>query len=185
VANSVGGGYGSFSEQGGVTTNIEAVQVEAPAPERRVCAAFRAVAQAMTIRASCLDDKDVPHPASQVSPERQVANGFEGEIYRCIAGTRLQYTMLQSEGASDGQSMSCRKGEALYHQSNGRLECRAQKPARDCNERSLLRRYGAGVKVLSAVAGQECVAWRTEAAAGPSSTGAGGAAPLELSAIQP
>jgi hypothetical protein len=181
----VGGGYGSFSEQGGVTTNIEAVQVEAPASDRRVCAAFRAVARVTTIRASCLDDKDVPHPASQVSPERQVANGFEGEIYRCIAGTRLQYTMLQSEAASDGQSMSCRKGEALYHQNNGRLECRAQKPARDCNERSLLRRYGAGLKVLSAVAGQECVTWRTEAAAGPPLTGASGPAPLELSAIQP
>ena len=27
----------------------------------------------------------------------------------------------------------------------GRIECRAQKPARDCNERSLLRRFGAGI----------------------------------------
>ena len=31
----------------------------------------------------------------------------------------------------------------------GSLECRPQKPARDCNERSLLRRFGVGLKVLT------------------------------------
>jgi hypothetical protein len=49
---------------------------------------------------------------------------------------------------------------ALYHSADGRLTCRPQKPARDCNERSLLRRYGAGVKVMKAAAAQTCVAYR-------------------------
>jgi hypothetical protein len=165
LANSVGGGYGSFSELGGVTTSIESVQVEGAEPQRRICTAFRARAVAATVRASCLDDKDVPHPASQVSPDRRVADAFEGEIYRCIAGTRLQYTLATSEAAAEGRSVGCAKGQALWRRRDGALECRAQVPARDCNERSLLRRYGAGVKTVTVQTGQECVAWREEASA--------------------
>ena len=182
LANTVGGGYGTFSESGGVTTTLDSVQVESPAPADRVCAAFRAATRVMAIRASCLDDKDVPHPASQVSPERRVADAYEGEVYRCIAGTRLQYTVLQSETAADGRSVSCRKGDALYRQRDGRLQCRPQKPARDCNERSLLRRYGAGMKLVAVFEQQECVSWRQagEASQAPQSTG-----PVEVSVSEP
>ena len=54
-------------------------------------------------------------------------------------------------------------GEALYHvpgKDAGRLECRPQKPARDCNERSLLRRFGAGIKILTIVITEKYTAYR-------------------------
>ena len=44
----------------------------------------------------------------------------------------------------------------------GQLSCRPQTPARDCNERSLLRRFGAGVKVLSMTLIETYTAWREE-----------------------
>ncbi|OYW74353.1 MAG: hypothetical protein B7Z26_11495 [Asticcacaulis sp. 32-58-5] len=40
------------------------------------------------------------------------------------------------------------KNDALWHE-GGIVECRRQAAARACNERSLLRRFGAGVKVLT------------------------------------
>ena len=57
--------------------------------------------------------------------------------------------------------MTCRKGEALWH-SRGVLECRPQTPERDCFERSALRRYGAGVKVLSLYREEKITEWREE-----------------------
>ena len=47
-----------------------------------------------------------------------------------------------------GQTMSCQKGEALWFE-RGALTCRVQIQQRQCNERSLLRRFGAGIKVLT------------------------------------
>ena len=45
------------------------------------------------IQAFCFDDKEVPHPASQVQPDREIAEAYEGEVYRCIAGTHMQVTI--------------------------------------------------------------------------------------------
>ncbi len=42
------------------------------------------------------------------------------------------------------------------------MECRPQKPGRDCNERSLLRRFGAGVKVLTMIMTETYTAYREE-----------------------
>ena len=42
------------------------------------------------------------------------------------------------------------------------IECRPQTPQRDCNERSLLRRYGAGVKILTLYREETYTAWREE-----------------------
>lgn len=98
------------------------------------------------IQASCIDDRNVPHPASQVRPSREVLESYEGEIYRCIVGTKLQWTKIDAEGGT-GETVVCDKGQALWYAGKV-LECRAQKPERDCHERSLLRRYGAGVKEL-------------------------------------
>ena len=70
-----------------------------------------------------------------------------------------------------GQTMACQKGDALFHvggrrgadgQGGGRLECRPQKPARDCNERSLLRRFGAGIKILTIMITERYTAYREE-----------------------
>ena len=79
-----------------------------------------------------------------------------------------------------GDTMSCAKGEALYHVAGGaaaadgghggRLECRPQRPARDCNERSLLRRFGAGVKVLWIAITERYTAYREESVQGSTAT---------------
>ena len=117
----------------------------------------------------------------QVCAERDVTAGYEGELFRCIAGARMQYTLADYAGSADfarGQTVSCLKGEALYHAAGGAVACRPQKPARDCNERSLLRRYGAGIKVLTLASARQCVSYRSETAEG-SAAGAGGALQLD------
>jgi len=162
-----GGGGGGFSDSGSVTTTIDSIHVESPAPPetRRICAVFKAAVKMVAIQASCLDDKSIPHPASQLGPDRNIVDGYEGEVYRCIAGARMQYTMADYSGAANfdhGQTLTCQKNEALYHTSAGVLQCRAQKPARDCNERSLLRRFGAGIKILKVSQSNICAEWRTE-----------------------
>lgn len=121
--------------------------------------ATRTTSERTTVRAACMDDKAVPHPASQVTPDKEIADSYDGEVYRCIAGTRMQYTL-------GDKTYDCQKGDALYHGPGGKLECRKQKPARDCNERSLLRRYGAGDKIMTVVRTETYTAHREEAAAG-------------------
>ncbi len=44
----------------------------------------------------------------------------------------------------------------------GTVSCRPQRSARDCNERSLLRRYGAGVKILTMYREEEYTEYREE-----------------------
>ncbi|WP_339915542.1 hypothetical protein [uncultured Brevundimonas sp.] len=114
--------------------------------------ATRRFQKRVVIQAVCIDDRSVPHPASQVRPDRDVYEDYDGELYRCLAGTWLQITIAEYEGEvrfDHGETMSCRKHEALWHGRGGNIECRPEKPERDCNERSLLRRYGAGVKILT------------------------------------
>lgn len=147
------GGGSAYSLEQNNASYIPALAVEsnAPAPTPPVCVSYSSLIKAVAIEAQCLDDKAVPHPASQVSPDRDVADTYEGEVYRCIAGARMQYTIAEYRGQADfnrGQTVVCRKGEALYHTAAGALQCRAQRAARDCNERSLLRRFGAGIKVM-------------------------------------
>ena len=161
-----GGGSGSWSPEGGVSTEISDIKVETtqppPIPVQPICLAWKAVARQMAIQATCLDDKSVPHPASQTFPERAVAPGYEGEVFRCIAGARMQYTLAEFSGQADfnhGQTIVCNKGESLYHSAAGALQCRPQTPARDCNERSLLRRFGAGIKVMAASGQRVCTQW--------------------------
>ena len=162
------GGGSSFSTSEGASSYIPNLAVESvETPEaRRICAEFRSVAKVVAVQAVCLDDKAIPHPASQVIPDRDLLASYEGEVFRCIAGTRMQYTLADYAGSADfgrGQTIPCLKGEALYHSATGQLACRPQRPARDCNERSLLRRYGAGIKIIRAGA-RQCVAYRTETA---------------------
>lgn len=210
-----GGGGAYFSVEQPYPTVISGLQVEAMAEaEAQVIqvpvTASRWSAFRVVIQAVCIDDRNIPHPASQVQPGREVFDSYEGELFRCIAGTRMQIAMVDLAAGFDfehvsfdhGQTMSCRKGESLwygrggaaggyaqayaeayagvYAQANGAavgygpggqmggyeqgdghgggqagmgqggvIECRPQKPERDCNERSLLRRYGAGLKVLT------------------------------------
>ena len=104
------------------------------------------------VRAVCVDDNGTPHPASRVDADERVGRSYEGEIYRCMAGTAMQTTIgWVRDGEydwSEAPTIMCRKGEALRHGADGRLYCQTQEPRRNCNERSLLRRHGPGVKLI-------------------------------------
>lgn len=106
-----------------------AVQMESYARERE-----------LLIQAICMDATNNPHPASQTFGGRDVREGYAGEIFRCIAGTRMRYTV-------DGRSIDCAAGEALWYE-NKTVTCRTQIARRPCNERSLLRRFGPGDKMV-------------------------------------
>jgi hypothetical protein len=165
-ADSLGVG-GGWIEQGGAPSVVQGLDVETGETQvRRVSyQATRKVERRVVVEASCLDDRNTPHPASQVHPEREVADGYDGEIFRCIAGTRMQATIGDYNDAltiAHGETLSCDKFQALYHTPDGAVACRAQKPERDCNERSLLRRYGPGVKVLKLAREETYTAWRDE-----------------------
>ncbi|HEV7690471.1 MAG TPA: hypothetical protein VGO52_06605 [Hyphomonadaceae bacterium] len=108
--------------------------------------------QMRPVQAMCIDDKGTPHPASRTDDSRDVRSNFKGELYRCIAGTHMQVTMGKVENGAatfaSGETFECAKGEALWHAPGGNLSCRPQAPERNCNERSLLRKYGPGVKMV-------------------------------------
>ncbi|MFT3996541.1 MAG: hypothetical protein QM667_03970 [Asticcacaulis sp.] len=144
-----GGGYGNWSQTPGIPSsmglNVEGGQARA----MEAYQASRTLTRMMIIEAACIDDKGVPHPASQVFGGKDVAGGYAGEVYRCIAGTKMRYTLTGKEGG-EGKTYDCRKGDALWHE-NGVVRCQTQAAARACNERSLLRKFGAGVKVLTLV----------------------------------
>lgn len=104
------------------------------------------------VRAVCVDDNGTPHPASRVDAEDRVSTTFDGEVFRCVAGTAMQTTIgWVHDGVydwDDAPTIMCRKGEALRHTPGGDLRCETQIPRRNCNERSLLRMHGPGVKLI-------------------------------------
>ena len=103
------------------------------------------------VRAYCMDDSGNPHPASRPDPDERVTPDFDGEIFRCVAGTALQATLgwrEDGEDRFDGVSIQCQKGEALRYGHGGELFCAPQEHRRNCNERSLLRLHGPGVKLI-------------------------------------
>jgi hypothetical protein len=166
-----GGGGGGYYSPPVATGVIQGLDVQGVRKTRQVAyEASRTRTRRVVIQAFCLDDRDVPHPASQVFPERDVEDLYDGELYRCVAGSRMQVTIaefMEQISFSGGQTMICAKGEALYRSRGsaadaGQLVCRPQKPARDCNERSLLRRFGAGIKVLTIVTIEKYQAFREE-----------------------
>ncbi|WBQ10775.1 hypothetical protein L2D01_03095 [Hyphomonadaceae bacterium ML37] len=104
------------------------------------------------IRAICIDDRGTPHPAARPDPSERVDPGFEGELFRCVTGTALQATLGWRTDGMDmfegGETIMCEKGEALRHGPGGEVFCARQTPQRDCNERSLLRLHGPGMKMV-------------------------------------
>jgi len=118
------------------------------------------------VQAVCVDDKGTPHPASRPSSDQRVDSNFEGEIFRCMAGTTMQVIIGDDTGLAGGRTatsfnnasgFSCAKGQALVHRRGGQLVCQAQIPQRNCNERSLLRRNGPGIKLVKTKAPAACV----------------------------
>lgn len=112
----------------------------------------RTSTEIVPIRAVCMDARGMPHPASRLNGDEQVEAGFDGEIYRCMAGTRLEVMvgrMVNGQAVFDGGSaLTCEPGQALTYR-GGQLTCTAQIARAACNERSLLRRYGPGVKYVT------------------------------------
>lgn len=166
-----GGGSAYVSVESPAPTTIQGLAVEGMAMQtvRTPFTAFRSMMKRVVIQAVCIDDRQVPHPASQVRPDREVAEGYEGELYRCLAGTWLQATIADYEGDisfDHGETLTCKKHEALWYGGDGRLECRPEKAERDCNERSLLRRYGAGLKILTLYREEEYTEYREEVVEG-------------------
>ncbi len=161
-----GGGGGNWSAGEGSAGLIQGLQVEGGlSPRRTAYQASRTRIRIVVIQAVCIDDQETPHPASQVTPDREIDEHYEGELYRCIAGTHMQWVMADYDGKisfDHGQTITCVKGDALYRSGEGEIACRPQKPARDCNERSLLRRFGAGVKILKIVTVETYTAYREE-----------------------
>ena len=160
----VGGGGGAyFNVDQPYPTTIQGLTVEGSTMQmvRVPYTASRRMEKRVVIQAVCIDDRAVPHPASQVRPGKDVAMDYEGELYRCIAGTKLQWTIADEAGGS-GETINCNKREALWYGRGGQLECRPEKQERDCNERSLLRRYGAGVKVLTMIREESYTEYREE-----------------------
>lgn len=160
-----GGGYGGgFSPP--ISTGVVQLNVDAGKRMKRIAyEASRMRTRRVVIQAVCIDARQIPHPASQVRPDRDIDASYDGELYRCIAGTWLQATIADFDGKIDfsgGKTLACGKGDALYHSRDGKVECRRQTPARDCNERSLLRRFGAGVKVLTITEIEKYTAYREE-----------------------
>lgn len=160
-----GGGGGGYSPPMS-TGMIQGLYVDSGRRMKKTSyQATRTKTRRVVIQAFCVDDREIPHPASQVTPDRDIDDAYEGELYRCIAGTYLSWTIAEYNGQIDfggGQTKVCRKGDALVHLPGGKVECRPQKPGRDCNERSLLRRFGAGVKVLTMIMTETYTAYREE-----------------------
>ncbi|GAA0630593.1 hypothetical protein GCM10009422_30160 [Brevundimonas kwangchunensis] len=162
-----GGGSAYVTVDQPYPTTISGLNVEGARMQRTIRVPYeerRRWEKRVVIRAMCIDDRNVPHPASQVRPDREVDGGYEGELYRCMAGTWLQMTWAEYQGDTQfdhGETMSCRKGEALWFGRN-QIECRPQKAERECNERSLLRRYGAGVKILTWIREETFTSYREE-----------------------
>ena len=140
----------------------ETVTQQVPVTEESCVPQITQASAVRPVQAVCLDDKGTPHPASRVSTEKSVQAGFNGELFRCLAGTHMQVTLGQVTNGhpnfAQGETFSCRKGEALRHGHGGRLTCAPATPQRNCNERSLLRRHGPGIKLVHTTVKQKtCV----------------------------
>ena len=130
-----GGGYVSSGASASVTSgafSVTEATMEASSSVRERIARIQAI---------CLDDTGTPHPASQVFGGRDVANDYAGEIFRCMSGTHIMRVTIE------GRTFDCAAEQALWYE-NRQVTCKAQIPRRPCNERSLLRRFGPGDKMV-------------------------------------
>ncbi len=147
-----GGGGVISGGHGPSPTALSGLAVASAALERYEEQRTRMIEGWRLVRAVCVDDSGTPHPASRIDPEERVDAHFDGEIYRCMAGTALHATIGWREDGEDvfdgGETITCRKGEALRHRESGELFCATASRQRNCYERSLLRLHGPGVKLI-------------------------------------
>jgi hypothetical protein len=153
----IGGGGGGFFGGGSAVTALPSLDVVGAVSETVVDTIEETILETETrteireglvrIRAVCVDDTGTPHPASPLDGASEVAAGYAGEVYRCMAGTAMQATLISigadgSENYGDARTLACAKGEALVHRPGGSLACEAASAQRNCFERSLLRKWG-------------------------------------------
>lgn len=145
---------GGLNVVGGTETVRQIVTEQIPTLETSCVETVRSIVAERPVRAICMDDKGAPHPASRNDDTVEVPAAYSGELFRCMAGTAMQVTlghMVDGRAEFDhGETFSCEKGEALVHGLGGSLSCAPQTPERNCNERSLLRKFGPGIKVVAA-----------------------------------
>lgn len=178
----VTGGGGYFSAPGMAASAIPNLSVELTEEYCEDEITIKTITR--PVQAVCIDDKGVPHPASQVDDQDSVPTGYHGEVFRCMAGTSMQVTLgdLEDGTASfaNGETFACRKGEALVHQGDGKLDCAPQIPERSCNERSLLRRHGPGTKLVQyTMSSKTCIPRTRTVSSDADGDGAGAALVLD------
>lgn len=134
-------------------TETETVVEDVPETITENVTRSREVVVTKAIRAVCLDDQGRPNPAARLTPDETVDPSFSGELFRCVAGSAMQVTVGRFENGravfDQATAFACQKGEALVHGPGGNIACATQTAERNCNERSLLRRFGPGVKVVT------------------------------------
>ena len=144
--------------QGADQTVVETITEQVPVTEETCAPQLSSRVAVRPVQAVCIDDKGTPHPASRLDGEETIAANYEGEVFRCLAGTHMQVTLGSvvdgQPSFAQGETFSCRKGEALTHR-NGDLVCATEMPQRNCNERSLLRRHGPGIKLIRQTISEE------------------------------
>jgi hypothetical protein len=138
--------------EGETQTYTDTVTEQVPTTEEYCADQITQISSVRPIQAVCIDDKGSPHPASRPDSNQRISGSFRGEVFRCMSGTHMQVTMGRLDGTKASfdraETFSCRKGEALVHRPGGDLSCAPQIPQRNCNERSLLRRNGPGIKLV-------------------------------------
>jgi hypothetical protein len=104
-----------------------------------------------SIHAMCVSDDGHEFPASHMTSETWINSAYEGELARCLPGSRLKVVMSKASpigmglaSASSGDVLQCGVHEALRHYKDGVLKCALAVPVPDCTERTNLRKYGTG-----------------------------------------
>jgi hypothetical protein len=129
---------------------------------------YQAATVVKAIHAVCIAGEGHEFPASHMVPDTFINSSYEGEIMRCLPGSRLKVVIgdvLQSDQGmagtyEGGQVIMCAEHEALGHYKDGMLKCIPAQPVKDCTERTNLRLYGTGDLFFSFRA-QVCVKAKT------------------------
>jgi hypothetical protein len=161
---------------GGDIGNIS-VEVAPSRPAAQQCTIQEATI-VKAIHAVCISADGHEFPASHMVGDTWINSGYEGEVARCIPGSRLKVVIgkvIQSgeglaAGYSSGQVLQCGMHEAVRHYKDGMLKCAPAVPVIDCTERTNLRKYGTADMFFSYRA-QVCLETNEEYSENVSATG--------------
>ncbi|MBV8976992.1 MAG: hypothetical protein JO261_06575 [Alphaproteobacteria bacterium] len=104
------------------------------------------------IHAVCVAGDGREFPASHMTAETWIDTSYEGEVARCIEGSRLKVVIgdvVQSDQGmagifTRGIILRCGEHEAVRHFKDGMLKCVPALSVPDCTERTNLRKFGTG-----------------------------------------